>query len=293
MNKIIVRDRILGDDIKSIRHQNTAVKNVDNISIPKKNEDHVIIWGDSVQRKLILKDDEILKSCLEWPKETKHKCHNCAHPFEGIPVPLPMSKDELRNIYYVSGNFCSWQCAKAFNLRETSPAGRGNRNMYISILAFKMWIKLLKDEPVNKQSVRTFCSYKINPARPRSELIDFGGRLSIEEYRKDFYGVLPPLDLIKETSPLLTLRKLAVVPFIDTNNVKKSTLMKTADNDGQFKGIKRIETNRVQEFNNSFCERLRKAKDDPNLMKRKKTRDDTNTLLSSMGIKIKKRSRLG
>ena len=228
---------------------------------------------------------------MKWPKNTDKKCHNCTYQFEGVPVPLPIYKDEMRNIYYCTGNFCSWQCSKAFNLRETSPAGRGNRNMYISILAYKMWVKILKDKPEIHQNMRTFCVYKIDPARPRFELKDFGGNLTIEEYRKGFSGVLPPEKSIVETSPLLTLRKIAIVPFIDTNSVKTSAPVKNTEEDTTFRGVKRIETNRVQEFNNSFCERLRKAKVDPTLMKRRKTRDESNTLLSSMGIKIKKRPR--
>jgi len=227
---------------------------------------------------------------MKWPKKTDKKCHNCSYPFEGIPVPLPIHKDELRNIYYCSGNFCSWQCSKAFNMRETSPAGKGNRNMYISILAYKTWIKILKDTPEIYDSVKSFCFYKIDPARPRFELQDFGGSLTIEEYREGFCGVLPPLSSIAETSPLITLRSMAVVPFIDTDGVKATTTVKKTEQEVTFKGIRRLETNRVQEFNNSFCERLKKARDDPTLMKRKKAPDDSNTLLSSMGIKIKKRS---
>lgn len=260
------------------------------MSIPTIQSEPLIVWGDSKNRRSISVNDEILKSCMMWPKHTDKKCHNCTYSFEGVPVPLPIHKDEMRNIYYCSGNFCSWQCSKAFNLRETSAAGRGNRNMYISILAYRMWVKILKDKPDMHGKMKSFCYYKIDPARPRFELKDFGGNLTIEEYREGFCGVLPPEHLIIETSPLLTLRKMAVVPFIDTDNVKSSVPVKKTDQDIIFKGIKRIETNRVQEFNNSFCERLRKAKIDPTLMKRRKTRDDSNTLVSAMGIKIQKRS---
>jgi hypothetical protein len=288
--KISSRDRSLEDDIRSVRHESTVVRGArGDLSIPDVQKEPLVVWADSVQRESILRDDDVLESCMKWPKKTDRRCHNCTYPFEGVPVPLPVHKDGLRNIYHCSGNFCSWQCAKSFNMRETSPAGRGNRNMYISILAYRMWVKILKDRPSLHPNAKSFCTYKIEAARPRFELRDFGGALTIEEYREGFFGVLPPEGAITETSPLLTLRKLAVVPFIDTDTIKASVQVKNTEQESLFRGIKRMETNRVQEFNNSFCERLRKARDDPTLMKRKKGRDDSNTLLSSMGIEIKKR----
>lgn len=291
MNTVSTRDRTVEDDMNSVRHISTVKAVGDGLSIPSERKEPLIIWGDSVVRESITINDEVLKSCMKWPRKTEKKCHNCTHGFDGIPVPLPMHKDELRNIYYCTGNFCSWQCSKAFNLRETPPAGRGNRNMFISLLAYKTWIKLLKRDPGLQKKMKTFCDYKIDPARPRTSLEDFGGPLTIEEYREGFCGVLPPEESIVETSPLLTLRKIAIVPFIDTNTVKTSAPVKNTDQDGLFRGIKRIETNRVQEFSNSFCERLKNARVDPTLMKRRKVSSDANTLVSSMGIKINKRSR--
>ena len=291
MNTVSTRDRTVEDDMNSVRHISTVKDAEGGISIPSERKEPLIIWGDSVVRESITINDEVLKSCMKWPRKTEKKCHNCTHGFDGIPVPLPMHKDELRNIYYCTGNFCSWQCSKAFNLRETPPAGRGNRNMFISLLAYKTWIKLLRRDSGLQKKMKTFCDYKIDPARPRTSLKDFGGPLTIEEYREGFCGVIPPEESIVETSPLLTLRKIAIVPFIDTNTVKTSAPVKNTDQDGLFRGIKRIETNRVQEFSNSFCQRLKDARVDPTLMKRRKISSDANTLVSSMGIKINKRSR--
>ena len=290
MKRVVFRERTLQDDVSSVRHRSTAINKEREVSVPSPPKEPMIVWGDSIQRKNLVKDDQVLKECMKWPKSTDKRCHNCTYPFDGVPVPLPIHKDEIRNIYYCSGNFCSWQCSKAFNLRETSSAGRGNRNMYISILAYRMWIKILKDRPEIHRNTRSFCLYKIDPARPRFELKDYGGKLTIEEYRRGFCGVLPPVQSIIETSPLLTLRKMAIVPFINTDESKPVAPLENEKQEIAFRGIKRIETNRVQEFNNSFCERLKKAKIDPTLMKRRKTRDSSSTLLSSMGIKINKRS---
>lgn len=293
MRDILSRKRSSNDDIMSVRRQNTTIVDKDKITIPDKPETPIIVWGDSIERDFSLADDKILKKCMKWPKSTTNKCHNCAHPFTGVPVPLPIHRDSLRNVYYCSGTFCSWQCAKSFNLRETSPAGRGNRNMYISILSYRLWIKLLKDDTETTESLKSYCDYRINPALPRSTLKDFGGNLEIDEYRKGFCGVIPPIEDIRKTSPLLNLRKIAIVPFINTNSSETTQTVEKVESEGSFfRGTQRIETNRVQEFNNSFCDRLKKAKEDPTLMRRKKKRDDSNTLMSSMGIEIKKRSKI-
>jgi len=183
-------------------------------------------------------------------------------------------------------------------MRETSPAGRGNRNMYIAVLAYKTWIKLnyVPTDTETTEKMKTYCNYRIDPAPPRSNLVEFGGTVTIEEYRKNFCGVVPPSDMIAGTNPHLTIRGMAVLPFIDTDSDGSSprALNKSVrhiEDTGSFLGTKRIVTNREQEFNNSFVDRLKRAKLDPAIMRRKKQLDVSNTLLSTMGIEIKKRSK--
>lgn len=295
MRTISYRKRTADDDIKSMQRVPNAAVNDDSVTIPERPETPIVAWGKSSAS--ATDDTEVIRSCLQWPLAWDKRCHNCAHFFEGVPVPLPFSRDELRQVYFCEGKFCSWQCAKSFNIRETSPAGRGNRNMYIAVLAYKTWIKLKHPVVVDagtREKMKTYCNYRLVPAPPRSRLVEFGGTLSIEEYRKDFCGIVPPSETIANTSPLLTIRRMAVLPFIDTDSAGSSpTMRKSAvqqmDHVGSFMGTRRIETNRVQEFNNSFVDRLKKARHDPAIMRRKKAVDVSNTLLSSMGIEIKKR----
>lgn len=170
--------------------------------------------------------------------------------------------------------------------------------MYIAVLAYKTWIKLKTNgiDAETREKMRTYCNYRLDPAQPRSMLVEFGGKLTIEEYRKDFCGIIPPSEMIEKTSLSLSIRQMAVLPFIDTDSAgvsarasKKS--VQSMEHTGSFMGTRRIETNREQEFNNSFVDRLKRARLDPAIMRRKKELDVSNTLLSSMGIKIKKRSR--
>ncbi|CAM9106033.1 unnamed protein product [Ectocarpus sp. 12 AP-2014] len=294
MRTILHRRRVPDDDVESIRRISNADVTNETIVIPDIPETPIVVWGKPSQPD----DTDIVRSCLQWPLSSDKRCHNRAHFFEGVPVPLPISRDDLRQVYFCEGQFCSWQCAKSFNMRETSPAGRGNRNMYIAVLAYKTWIKLRKRamDDETREKMGTYCNYRLDPAPPRSALIEFGGKLSIEEYRKDFCGITPPSEIIDKTSPFLNIRRMAVLPFIDTDSAGGSpgALNKSVqriENTGSFVGTKRIDTNREQEFNNSFVDRLKRARIDPGIMKRKKKLDVSNTLLFSMGIEIKKRSR--
>lgn len=170
--------------------------------------------------------------------------------------------------------------------------------MYIAVLAYKTWIKLkyVAVDAETSEKMKTYCKYRLDPAPPRSRLVEFGGNMSIEEYRKNFCGVVPPSDIIADTSPFLNIRRMAVLPFIDTDSAESSVRapnksVQHIDDAGSFLGTKRIATNREQEFNNSFVDRLKRARLDPAIMRRKKQLDVSNTLLSTMGIEIKKRSR--
>ena len=152
--------------------------------------------NDSSTGRCSYKDAEIRK-LLNWPLTTSAACHNCAHEFDGIPVPLPVRYDEIRKIYFCRGIFCSWQCAKRYNMDTTS--GRsGGRNMFIANLAFATWIKL--KGPVGETKMNRMKRYLdaggIQPAQPKEVLIRFGGNVSIDEYRKGFYSVAFPEDVL-------------------------------------------------------------------------------------------------
>ena len=299
MRTISQRKRTADDDILSVHRLPNAHVTSDRVTIPERPSGPIVVWGK--RRSVGRSDAASTGSCLKWPLSSAKRCHNCAHHFEGVPVPLPMSRDELRQVYFCEGNFCSWQCAKSFNMRETSPAGRGNRNMYIAVLAYKTWFKLRtqgRSTPTSLDKMRTYCNYRLDPAPPRSKLVEFGGDMTIEEYRKDFCGIVPPAKKIEETSSLLNIRQMNVLPFVDTTTAGPSlgaasstSTDRKRETAGCFLGTRRLETNHVQEFNNSFVKKLREAKMDPDIMRRKKEMNVANTLLSTMGIEIKERLR--
>ena len=107
-------------------------------------------------------------------------CWNCCHSFpnriEGLPIKY------VDNIFYTYGNFCSLECATRYcfdNLNNDAAEIYSITNLYNII--------------INNNNKEIKC------APHRLTLDIFGGRLSIDEYRKsfnttDYYNVtIPPL----------------------------------------------------------------------------------------------------
>lgn len=102
----------------------------------------------------------------ELPKKTNIWCWWCCHPFDTVPRFIPTKYDELRRRYKVTGNFCSWSCAKAFMINDSSHITNRSTIMLTSLI----------------REINGSC-YNIHSAPPRTTLKVFGGKLSIEEFR--------------------------------------------------------------------------------------------------------------
>ena len=256
------------------------------IIVPKPPIEAIVYWSKKIDRSdSEFNADKMVLECLKWPVKTDKLCFNCCHPFDNTPIPLPVVFDKKRNIYFCHGNFCSWQCSKAYNINEMPKAGQGNRNMNISLLSRQTWSNYRKDNVK-----RTVYSLPITPAPRRSELKCFGGDLSIEEYRKNSFGIIPPEEAY-ECKPFLTIRNRIALPFVDKNTtLKVSENQSTNDNNYSAFNTTHIDSSVVHQHANKFCERLNKAKNDKILIKRERKEDTSkNTLLSSMGVVVKKK----
>ena len=95
-------------------------------------------------------------------------CFHCCHTITGNVEHLPISYDRETNKFTFFGNFCSYECMKTYNL-ELNDSFTNKRFMYISML-FK--------ENKNINSVKF--------AHSRTKLKEYGGHLSIEEFREGF-----------------------------------------------------------------------------------------------------------
>lgn len=107
-------------------------------------------------------------------------CWHCCHAFATQPLPMPIAYDDRRDSFAVMGTFCSWACMKAFNFESKSYLSAVNANI----------ITLFHKKCTGRLG-------GIRPAPPRITLREFGGRMSIEEFRAASnnpveYVVLPP-----------------------------------------------------------------------------------------------------
>ena len=150
-----------------------------------------------------------------WPESTNTCCWWCCHTFEGMPCALPelYRKDK----FYVSGVYCSFQCAAAYNFSKNDGEDMWMRYSLLNLMYKKMFgLRFVK----------------IGLAPPREVLKMFGGYMCIDEFREGslrmdkIYHILKP--------PLV-----AIIPKIEENiihkgirsgNVNEHILNKTQNN---------------------------------------------------------------
>lgn len=104
-------------------------------------------------------------------------CWWCVHALPQLPcIHLPTRYDDKRDRFETKGNFCSWQCAKAWALDQNS-ARSGEIQMILMMMRRRA---IGRYEP-------------LWPAPKREALKIFGGTMTIEEFRS--YGGLvePPI----------------------------------------------------------------------------------------------------
>ncbi|GAQ93609.1 hypothetical protein KFL_017050020 [Klebsormidium nitens] len=113
-----------------------------------------------------------------WPLRSDAACWWCCHQFDTIPIPLPVHYDEARNVFQCMGTFCSFGCAKAFNLSRNSV----KRDRTCTLLT------LFRNKVIKKDASYPLWnspdSFGIRAAGDRYSLRLFGGPKSIEEFRE-------------------------------------------------------------------------------------------------------------
>ena len=98
---------------------------------------------------------------------SQYRCYHCHHNFNNKPFFLPIDYNCELNRFKVTGNFCSPNCVKTYAL---------NSKIYDNkiYLIGHMYRKLFGP------------NYTIKPAPPIQILKEYGGKLSIEEFRANF-----------------------------------------------------------------------------------------------------------
>ena len=128
--------------------------------------------------KLSKKNDiEVVKTCFE--KDTK--CWWCKNSFDTPSVGLP--EVYFQNKFHCIGNFCSYNCALAYNIDSNDNVWK--KTSLLNLLYHKTYSG----------------NSKITSAPHWMQLKDFGGNLTIEEFRKnsivnnnDYTLLHPPLE---------------------------------------------------------------------------------------------------
>lgn len=154
-------------------------------------------------------------------KKTSEVCWNCSHYFYKNIVGLPIKVCD--NMFYTVGDFCSLECACRYALENYE-------NNYFEILSLINYYNIQMN---NK---------KITPAKSKLELIKFGGKLTIQEYRKHFQN-----DNINNIEPLVKQinfnNELNIIKNNNLNNLKLFRKKLLNENDNSISKIMKLEIN--------------------------------------------------
>ena len=102
-----------------------------------------------------------------FPQRWEHWCHHCCHLFKTAPFGIPTEYDERRDRYFCIGRYCSDSCAKAVMAERgwtLGPIGSNFMNMI-------------------RKAYGQGWDYRSGTAPPRTRLVQFGGDLTIEQFR--------------------------------------------------------------------------------------------------------------
>ena len=184
------------NDNNDTLYQNIVINNKDD-KIENKNEYNIHNKNEFINKKVkeIMVQFDDFNKIKQWPHTIDIKCWWCCHNFDSTPCGIPIKYEN--ESFYVMGCFCSFNCALSYNF-----------NTKID----KKWeraglIKLLHNKIFNVDE-------DIEYAPNRECLKDFGGYMTIDEFRKNMsklkYNInYPPM--------------LSIIPQIEEVKIIKET----------------------------------------------------------------------
>ena len=108
--------------------------------------------------------------------KTDIACFWCCHTFENSPVFMPISL--VRDVYKVSGCFCSFECCHSYMMDNS----KHQKNKHLLNYMFRD-ITGIRGKPIGDKGFTSIIG--IGKAPPRESLLMFGGSQSIEEFREN------------------------------------------------------------------------------------------------------------
>lgn len=200
--KVIQPDTII--DIKSSQTQNLTDNKELPVTVEKNINDYDILSVNT-------KNTFDIKSNIS--RESEICCYWCCHTFSNKPIGLPTSYKNEK--FSIIGNFCSPECACAYNYYDNSSSTSNIWERY-SLLNF-MCSKLYDVDKIN-----------VKRASSRYTLNIFGGPLTIDKFRenninysKDYKMLEPPLiSIIAQVNEIQVNSKVNKFIPIDTERIK-------------------------------------------------------------------------
>lgn len=180
----------------------------------------------------VVRDTTLESESAEADAPAERLCWHCCHSWRGESLKFPVSQDHRLRKFRVVGQFCSWECVKGYN-----------RDNYANIR------NSIQD--VNIRYYRKMMTGNVVPipaAPPRSFLKAFGGKMNIDDFRKNFNRV---------TTPERSLWSTVLVQIDNTNTTAVSGARKLAA-PGSGEGDDRVDFANASCKNDSF--RLRRSK---------------------------------
>jgi len=124
-----------------------------------------------------------------FPVRWDHWCHHCCHPFETAPFGIPTRYDERRDRYFCVGRYCSDSCAKGIMAERGWTLGPIGSNFMTMI----------------RKAYGKGWDYRPGTAPPRTRLVQFGGDLTIDQFRafsNRFVCYRVPFNVVIETEQM-------------------------------------------------------------------------------------------
>ncbi len=163
-----------GNIVIEVHDKESSETNISDFFIENTNDDCKLVISSDEEDNCNIKKDNSKKLTL-YNKDNKSnvkkdlKCYNCHHFFNCNPFYLPIDYCNKLDRYKLFGNFCSPNCAKSYSLNDKVFQNK-------SFLLGQFYRRLFGSD------------FNITPAPCILNLKDYGGTLTIEEFRKSFYS---------------------------------------------------------------------------------------------------------
>ena len=177
-------------EIENLENQNINSENEE--SFIKNDEVYIRTIGFEEMNKNyfnVLKKVKILKMIQaddtkkEWDSSTEHACFYCTEQFQTMPIGIPIRYNKGK--YYCRDNFCSFNCAAAYIFSGFDTRYHFKKWEYYSLLCLLAKEINERINTANENNEKKIIYVKL--AENRNLLKKFGGPMTIEEFRKQFY----------------------------------------------------------------------------------------------------------